>query len=425
MNEKKVSVWCLTYNHKDYICDTLEGFIKQKTDFKYEVFVYDDASVDGTSEILRNYKNKYPKLFNIYISEKNRWKDIERRKFIYDLRIRNQNSKYIACCEGDDYWIDEEKLQIQVDYMEAHPECSMYIHNCEWLNCEDNTTKLGNPFDGDGEWDIPVEQLIMQSNGHPATASFLFRRELLLKDFFFFDAPVGDYTLLLCAAAHGKIHYNSKPMSVYRWKSQGSYSVRISAENVFYDYYCMGIVNFLVQYNCYTHKKYEKIISEKLKGWLNYLVRKCKKENIQINELYENCRKNGYFLSESCKSIFPKLQEMISFEDVTFLSEETKQFIRKYEHIFIMGAGTYAQFLTDKLEFFGISFDGYVVSNPTDNKNSFNGKRVYSLEEIPFQNDQFGVVVGILIKGKNDIIESLEKAGIRNYYFPFEYNLFR
>ena len=76
-----VSIFCLTYNHVDYIQDTLEGFIKQKTNYRYNVFVYDDASTDGTSQILLEYQNKYPELFRVYISEYNRFKDRNMKKF--------------------------------------------------------------------------------------------------------------------------------------------------------------------------------------------------------------------------------------------------------------------------------------------------------------------------------------------------------
>lgn len=179
-----VSIFCLTYNHVDYIQDTLEGFIKQKTNYRYNAFVYDDASTDGTSQILLEYQNKYPELFRVYISEYNRFKDRNMKKFIYDLKVKNLTAKYVAMCEGDDYWTDENKLQMQVDYMEAHPECSMYIHNCKWLDCITNTMTLGNPVDIEGEGDVSAEELIMEKNGHPPTASFLYRKELFKEDFF-------------------------------------------------------------------------------------------------------------------------------------------------------------------------------------------------------------------------------------------------
>ena len=110
-----ITIFCLTYNHVQYIRDALEGFLLQKTKYIYEVFVYDDASTDGTSEVLREYNNKYPDLFRIYISEKNLYKAADRETVMMKLYEENIRGKYVAWCEGDDYWIDPGKLQLQVD----------------------------------------------------------------------------------------------------------------------------------------------------------------------------------------------------------------------------------------------------------------------------------------------------------------------
>lgn len=128
MNDKLVSIFCLTYNHVDYIRDALEGFVKQKTNFQYEVFVYDDASTDGTSECIQEYASRYPQLFNIYISPYNTYNSPDRFKILNELQHKYITGKYVAMCEGDDYWIDSKKLQMQVDYMEEHDNCMMTTH---------------------------------------------------------------------------------------------------------------------------------------------------------------------------------------------------------------------------------------------------------------------------------------------------------
>ena len=133
MSEKLVSIFCLTYNHVGYIRDALDGFVNQKTNFKYDVFVYDDASTDGTSDILMKYQEMYPDVFNVYISERNTWKDENRYKFLYDLEIKNLNAKYVAVCEGDDYWTDPLKLQKQVDILEKNQKISLCCHAYQTL----------------------------------------------------------------------------------------------------------------------------------------------------------------------------------------------------------------------------------------------------------------------------------------------------
>lgn len=120
-----VSIVCITYNHERFIRDALDGFVMQKTNFPFEILVNDDASTDGTADIVREYESKYPDLFRCVYHTKNQWgkKDVC-RDILYPM-IRGQ---YVALCEGDDYWTDPLKLQKQVDFLDAHPECSICFH---------------------------------------------------------------------------------------------------------------------------------------------------------------------------------------------------------------------------------------------------------------------------------------------------------
>lgn len=119
--EPLVSVFCATYNHEKYIRQCLEGFVMQQTSFQFEIIVQDDASTDGTSKIVREFAKKYsfiiPRIHevNIYSQGKN----------INEYFYNNAKGKYIAWCEGDDYWTDPYKLQKQVDFLKANPEHGM------------------------------------------------------------------------------------------------------------------------------------------------------------------------------------------------------------------------------------------------------------------------------------------------------------
>ena len=104
--EKKeilVSINCIVYNHKEYIKDTLEGFLMQKTNFNYEILINDDASTDGTAEIIKEYEKKYPNLIKPLYQIQNQYsKGIN----MFDINNKRAKGKYIAYCEGDDYWTD-------------------------------------------------------------------------------------------------------------------------------------------------------------------------------------------------------------------------------------------------------------------------------------------------------------------------------
>ena len=114
-----VSILCTTYNHEKYIEDTIKGFLMQESDFSFEIIIHDDASTDGTADIIREYEAKYPKLIKPIYQTKNRFSQgLKNGEVIYP----RAKGKYIALCEGDDYWTDSLKLQMQVDFLEENDE---------------------------------------------------------------------------------------------------------------------------------------------------------------------------------------------------------------------------------------------------------------------------------------------------------------
>lgn len=126
-----VSVCCTAYNHAKYIRSCLDGFVNQKTDFKYEVIVHDDASTDNTANIIREYADKYPEIIKPIFQKNQYSKGVPiYEKFIFP----KCTGKYIAYCEGDDYWCNENKLQKQVDVLERNPEYVACVHQTKTLD---------------------------------------------------------------------------------------------------------------------------------------------------------------------------------------------------------------------------------------------------------------------------------------------------
>lgn len=126
-NNPLLTIGCITYNHAGYISQCIEGFLMQKTTFPFEIIIHDDASTDGTSEIVKEYADKYPDLIKAIIQTKNQYSNGGRiySRFIHPI----SRGKYIATCEGDDYWTDPYKLQKQVDFLEANPKYVFCGHN--------------------------------------------------------------------------------------------------------------------------------------------------------------------------------------------------------------------------------------------------------------------------------------------------------
>ena len=128
--EKKfimVSIRCLVYNHEPYLRQCLDGFIKQKTNFNFEAIIHDDASTDGSAVIIREYADRYPDIIKPIFEKENQYS--KGGMFINDIMNDACKGKYFALCEGDDYWIDEHKLQKQVDFLETHCEYGLCYTN--------------------------------------------------------------------------------------------------------------------------------------------------------------------------------------------------------------------------------------------------------------------------------------------------------
>ncbi|MBS6722749.1 MAG: glycosyltransferase [Clostridiales bacterium] len=220
-NEIIVSVICNTYNHERYIRDAIESFLVQKTDFLYEVLIHDDASTDKTAEIIKEYEKKYPELIKpIYQRENQYSKGIN---VSFKFQYPRAHGKYIAICEGDDYWIDPYKLQKQVNAMEQHPEVGICAHASIKISAEtNNIIEDISPVNYDTI--IPVKNVIFGEGGFVATSS-LMHRATINKDVPRFRKNfILDYTLQIHGSLGGGMLYLSDFMSAYRWMSEGSWT---------------------------------------------------------------------------------------------------------------------------------------------------------------------------------------------------------
>ena len=227
-----VSICCITYNQESYIRDALDGFVNQKTNFKYEVLIHDDASTDRTAEIIREYQEKYPDLIKPILQTVNQYSlGLTNVSGTWNFpRAVKNGSKYIAMCEGDDYWIDEHKLQRQVDYMEEHPDCALAFHSAK-VEVPGNavTERMMRPYQKDRI--VTPEEIIDKTSGY-ATASLMFRTEMVkeLPDFYN-NAPLADIPLQLLAANMGYGYYMDEPMCVYRLGVAGSWTAMMKQGN--------------------------------------------------------------------------------------------------------------------------------------------------------------------------------------------------
>ncbi len=262
MDNAILTICCLTYNHEKYIRKTLEGFINQKTTYNYKIIIHDDASKDKTKYIIEEFAEKYPKLIIPIFQQKNQYSQgISIYKTFIEPLI---DTKYIAICEGDDYWNANDKIQLQINYLEKHPECSLCVHNTVKINeAGDSLNEYMTKLDV-GDRDISTNEIIESCGKSPFhTSSYIYRTELKrMMPSVFYMLPVGDYPLAIYMSLVGKIHYINKVMSAYRVMSQGSWSEKNKSNKKFaYDTSCKMIVG-LKCLNSYTKYKYNKEFSK-------------------------------------------------------------------------------------------------------------------------------------------------------------------
>lgn len=218
MKDILVAIRCVTYNHELYIRECLEGFVMQKTNFKFVAIVHDDASTDGTAGIIKEYAEKYSDIIKPIFEKENQYskKDGSLQRIMSEA-IEATGAKYVAMCEGDDYWTDPYKLQKQVDFMEENPDYSMCFHAAEIKDecgCNEN-----HPFTIIEEKEYNARELFVK--WITATASLLYRHNIVdsYKIYHQEWMITGDVCLVMKCASVGKVYGMSDIMSVYRLNS--------------------------------------------------------------------------------------------------------------------------------------------------------------------------------------------------------------
>ena len=249
-----VTIRCLVYNHEPYLRQCLDGFVMQQTTFRFEAIVHDDASTDGSAAIIREYAAKYPDIIKPIYETENQYS--KRDGSLRRIMNAHTHGKYVAMCEGDDYWIDPSKLQRQVDFMEANIDYSLCFHNAIVLNERIELKERIKSFCFFKQSQQISTELLIEDWCIP-TASVLYRKECRDK----LELPrtfSGDYTLELGLASVGKVHYIDRYMSVYRLNN-GGVSSKISVGK-----WANQLYGLLEWYDNHTAYQYHKEIQNRI-----------------------------------------------------------------------------------------------------------------------------------------------------------------
>ena len=263
-----VAINCLVYNHEPYLRDCLEGFVMQQTNFPFVAIVHDDASTDGSAAIIREYEEKYPHIFKPIYETENQYSKLDGSlDRIMDEAINATGAKYVAMCEGDDYWTDPLKLQKQVDFLEANPECGLCY--TDYNRLEDATQTLTESmFEHKKQYrPISYEQHLLKP-GYLAPMTWLYRcklTNLLSKANIYTD---GTYAYMLEFLYNSKVAYIPQVTAVYR-SHAGSASSPIDDKALFR--YTIGVfrtqIHYTQKYSC-TGELKNKVL---MRGYLSKL----------------------------------------------------------------------------------------------------------------------------------------------------------
>lgn len=300
-NEKiKVSVTCTVYNHRPYIRQTLDSFVNQKTDFEYEIIVHDDASTDGSADIIKGYAEKYPNKIRAILQEENQ----HSKGKLIDCDFINPliNGRYIATCEGDDYWPDLNKLQKQFDFLEMHEEYSATCGVTRYFDDDDRELCAPLPGEKYTKKDAIEKEFLENPDALIGTNTLMFHSKYVYEEDYIkmkkMSPVVGDILLMMKLFECGKLYVFSDIFQNHRIQTRKDASNYNSIYNVKNKYlHNVFVVNAIT--NC-LKKEHDlhKWINQKTVDYFMYCLKRK-----YFNEFFE-CHK---MLDEKYRSGLPMI----------------------------------------------------------------------------------------------------------------------
>lgn len=270
-NPPLVSIVCITYNHAPYIKDALDSFLMQKTSFPFEIIIHDDASTDSTADIIHEYERKYPEIIRAIYQDENQYS--QRINFIGKYICPLVRGKYIALCEGDDFWTDKEKLQRQFEALETHPDCHLCVHDVTVFNCQQGIKTKRLPGGIFKQGVVSGTDIIKKANGYNTKTCTFFMKssdycEIQMHPPKFKQmSSVGDEVNLLYFASIGNMFYIHDVMACYRYLSVGSWTSKQSKATVTVSNKkdnLLQMVDVLMEYDIFTEGVYHSVLLNRI-----------------------------------------------------------------------------------------------------------------------------------------------------------------
>jgi len=260
-----ISISCISFNHGKYLRQTFDSFLSQKFTGKIEILIHDDCSTDDSVDIIREYCDRFPDIFRPMFEEENQFsKGIANISGAFNFP--RAVGKYIAFCEGDDYYVDDNKLKKQFDYMEAYPECMLCCHSAKVHSMDDayRSYDLIRPYKGSHTL---TSREVISHNIIIPSASMFFRAKIGKElPHWYHECQIGDAPQHLFALMNGDLYYMDEPMSAYRMGTPGSWTAGMnnSAQMEKWEKYYSDMEIMYGEFNKDTDGRYQREVEEAL-----------------------------------------------------------------------------------------------------------------------------------------------------------------
>ncbi len=215
-----ISCVCITFNQESYIRDAINGMLAQVTDYRFEVIIHDDVSTDNTRKIIKRYQEKYPNIIKLILQKENQY---SKGKKIIPLAVVEAKGEYIALCEGDDYWIRDDKIHKQFNLLSNNKNVNICFSSCKSIS-SDHVVKVVSHY-GNNEILFTTEQVVEGGGAFMPTASLMLHSNTIKNlPEWFYNVPVGDYFMQIIASVSNGSLYLPEITCVYRTNAIGSWS---------------------------------------------------------------------------------------------------------------------------------------------------------------------------------------------------------
>lgn len=262
-----VSVYIPTYQQKDFISECIESVVSQKTSFPYEVLIGEDESTDGTREICMDFAKKYPDKIRLFLRsrETSVLLDNDGNKVAYlnnKFLRKSCRGQFYAVCEGDDYWIDNKKLEKQVQLMRQYPECTMSYHSVI-LHLHQSGEKIIANKHHQETCIVNSRNIVIGGGAYCPTCSLMFRKEVFYDDIsWMYTFPVGDYFMQMYASLKGSVLYIDEIMGVYRKGVPDSWTARTASTEAKFRH-TINMLKSMKVFNRKTNFRYHKDLKQR------------------------------------------------------------------------------------------------------------------------------------------------------------------